>query len=82
MASLNFGRAAAFSLLAAAGITNTGATIIQGGVIGSFPTTSITGFPPGQALKDNADAQNALADALVLYNALSALAFTDRKSVV
>jgi len=72
----NFGRSSAYAVLAAAGITNTGGSVISGGVIGSFPTTSITGFPPGQASQDNADAQGALTDALVLYNALSALTFT------
>lgn len=76
MALLNFGRSSAYAVLAAAGITNTGGSVISGGVIGSFPTTSITGFPPGQASIDNTDASGALTDALVLYNALSALAFT------
>jgi hypothetical protein len=71
----NFGRSSAYAVLAAAGITNTGSSVISGGVIGSFPTASITGFPPGQATIDNADAAGALADALVLYNALSALTF-------
>ena len=37
---------AGFGVLAAAGITNTSNTVINGD-IGSFPTTSITGFPPG-----------------------------------
>jgi hypothetical protein len=76
MALLNFGRSSAYAVLAAAGITNTGGSVISGGVIGSFPTTSITGFPPGQASIDNTDAAGAITDALVLYNALSALAFT------
>jgi hypothetical protein len=40
------GATATFGVLAAAGITNTGSTVINGD-IGSFPTTSETGFPPG-----------------------------------
>jgi hypothetical protein len=72
--------AAAYAILAAAGITNTGATVISGGNIGSYPTATETGFtganfvPP--ATTDNADAQAGLAAALVTYNALSALTFT------
>lgn len=40
------GTAASFAVLAGAGITNTGATTITGDV-GTFPTTSETGFGPG-----------------------------------
>src|ERR1700694_1005439 len=75
MANLNFGSAAAYAILAAAGITNTGNTSVIGGVVGSFPTTSITGFPASVVI-DNADAQVALQDALRLYNALSILPYT------
>lgn len=39
--------AANYALLAYAGISNTGSTVVGGGNIGSFPTASITGFPPG-----------------------------------
>jgi type VI secretion system secreted protein VgrG len=72
--------AANYAILAAAGITNTGATLITGGNIGSYPTATETGFtganfvPP--ATTDNADAQAGLAAALVTYNALAALTFT------
>ena len=42
----SLGTAASFGVLAGSAITNTGATVIDGG-IGSYPTTTITGFPPG-----------------------------------
>jgi hypothetical protein len=41
--SVNLGTASDFAVLAGSGITNTGATAINGNV-GTFPTTSITGF--------------------------------------
>src|SRR4029077_5348023 len=40
------GTSSTFGVLAGSGITNTGSTVINGD-IGSFPTTTITGFPPG-----------------------------------
>jgi hypothetical protein len=67
-----FGPSGNYAILAAAVITNTGATLVTGGNIGSYPTATETGFtganftPP--ATTDNADAQAALADALVVYN--------------
>jgi type VI secretion system secreted protein VgrG len=72
--------AANYAILAAAGITNSGATLITGGNIGSFPTTSITGFtganftPP--ATTDNTHAAAALTDALTAYNYYTALSYT------
>jgi len=42
----SLGTAASFAILGGSGITNTGATVIDGG-IGSYPTTTITGFLPG-----------------------------------
>ena len=72
------GVAAAFALLAYSGITNTGNTVITSGDIGSFPTASITGFPPGvltaPAIIDNAGAsaaQTALAAAIIYYQGLT-----------
>jgi hypothetical protein len=44
--SVGLGTASTFAILAGSGITNTGASVITGN-IGSFATTSITGFPPG-----------------------------------
>ena len=72
------GVAASFSLLAYSGITNTGNTVISGGNIGSSPTASITGFPPGTltapAIINNAGAaaaQTALAAAILYYQGLT-----------
>lgn len=72
------GSAANYALLASAGIANTGNTVVTGGSIGTFPTTSITGFPPGTlvapASVDNANAsaaQTALAAAITYYQGLT-----------
>ncbi|MDP3581312.1 MAG: Ig-like domain-containing protein, partial [Ignavibacteria bacterium] len=43
---VDLGAAGAFAILAGAGVTNTGFTFIYGDV-GSFPTATINGFPPG-----------------------------------
>jgi len=43
--TVGLGTANAFAVLAGAGITNTGPTTITGDV-GTFPTTTISGFPP------------------------------------
>lgn len=69
-----------YALNAYSGITNSGLTVISGGNIGSFPTSSITGFPPGllspPAVIDNANSLQARLDALAAYNTFAALAFT------
>jgi hypothetical protein len=62
------------------GITNVGSTVITGGNIGSFPTSSITGIPgPGvltpPAVIDNANSLQARLDALAAYNTFAALPF-------
>lgn len=44
--TVNLGTASSFAVLAAAGITNTGNTVLTGD-IGSYPTNTISGFPPG-----------------------------------
>lgn len=70
------GSAANYAILAAAGITNTGSSVITGGDVGSYPTTSIT---PGAwtlvapSVVDNADAAAALTAALAAYNYYAAL---------
>jgi hypothetical protein len=69
-----------YAVLAFSGITNSGLTVISGGNIGSAPTTTETGFPPGvlspPAVVDNADATQARVDGLAAFNAFAALAFT------
>jgi hypothetical protein len=73
------GTAANYALLAYSGITNTGSSVITGGNIGSYPTTSITGFPtPGTltppAVIDNVAAQaaqTALTAAIIYYQGLT-----------
>lgn len=67
------GSAANYAVLASAGITNTGSTSITGGVIGSSPTPSITGFNPPPATVDNADAGAAQTAAVAAYNYYSTL---------
>jgi hypothetical protein len=70
----HLGSAANYALLAYSGITNSGNTVVTNGDIGSYPTTSITGFPPGVAVIDNADAsaaQTALAAAITYYQGLT-----------
>jgi hypothetical protein len=73
--ALRLGSAAAYALLAYSGITNTGTSAITGGVIGSFPTASITGFNPPPAVVDNTDAEDAQVAALAAYNYYAALPF-------
>ncbi len=72
------GTAANYALLAYSGITNTGSSVITGGNIGSYPTTSISGFPPGTltspAVIDNtaaSAAQTALTAAIIYYQGLT-----------
>ena len=47
---INLGTAASFSVLGEAGVTNTGPSMIFGGVAGSTGTPAVTGFPPGQVI--------------------------------
>lgn len=46
-ASVLLGTAGDFAVLAGAGVTNTGPTVIAGGHVGVSPGTAVTGFPPG-----------------------------------
>lgn len=74
------GVAANYELLAAAGITNTGLSVITGGNIGSYPTPAITGFPPGVVASpgtiDNADAAAAQTAGAAAYTYYTGLSFT------
>lgn len=70
-AVVNLGTAAAFAVLAGAGITNTGPTTITGDV-GTFPTPSMTGFGSvilfGTNQAGNAVTQTAKADLATAYD--------------
>lgn len=44
--AVNLGTAGNFAVLAGSAVTNTGSSVISGD-IGSYPTATITGFPPG-----------------------------------
>lgn len=80
------GAAGAYGLLAWSGITNTGGTVITGGNIGSAPTATITGFPPGTVVApgtiDNADAMAAHTAAVAAYAYYSGLTFTSLGTAV
>jgi hypothetical protein len=71
LTTVGLGTADGFAVLAGSGITNTGTTVINGD-IGSFPTTSITGFPPGIVNGTNhggdAVTQGAKTDLVTAYN--------------
>ena len=66
------GTAGSFVILAGSGITNTGPTTINGGDIGTFPTTSITGRSSmtitGTDHKGSAVTQQAKSDLVTAYN--------------
>jgi hypothetical protein len=77
IAGVQLGTAGLYAALGYSGITNTGNTVISGGNIGSFPTNSISGFPPGTfvppAAYVTATAQNQtdLTAAFVFFNGLT-----------
>jgi hypothetical protein len=67
------GTATSFAVLAGSGITNTGPTVISGG-LGLFPGTAVTGYPPGHATvthKTDAVARQAKTDLVTTYNDLA-----------
>jgi len=74
------GLSAYYALLAYSGITNTGSSVITAGNIGSAPTMSITGFPPGIVVPpnfiDNADAAAARTAGEAAYTYYAGLTFT------
>jgi len=69
--TVGLGTAAGFAVLGGSGITNTGTTVINGD-LGSFPTTTITGFPPGTVTGTNhagdGVTQGAKTDLVTAYN--------------
>jgi hypothetical protein len=72
------GSAANYALLASAGITNTGTSLVTGGNVGSYPTATITGLtsanltPPSVIDNTNAQAaETALAAAITYYQGLT-----------
>jgi hypothetical protein len=78
-AAVDLGTAAAFGVLGASTVTNTGNTVISG-LLGVAPGTSITGFPPGSSgtvHDDDAVAMAAQADAATAYTVAAGLAPTD-----
>src|SRR6202521_1848129 len=70
----------AFAVLGSSTVTNSGATVIQGGNLGLYPGTSVTGFPPGvvvpPAVKHITDqiANQAELDARTAYTVYSTMA--------
>lgn len=71
--TVGLGTATSFAVLAGSGITNTGSTVVNGD-IGTFPTTTISGFPPGTVSAGNTNhggdavTQGAKTDLVTAYN--------------
>lgn len=76
--NVNLGTAGYYAVLGGSGVTNSGNTVVTGGNVGSSPTPSITGFPPGAIIPpagiDNSNAgsaHTAQAAAVTFYTAYS-----------
>ena len=84
-AQVDLGTAAAFGVLGASTVTNTGDTNVDGD-LGVSPGTAVTGFPPGQVQapgvehKADGPAGQAQKDASTAYNTAQGLAQTSDKS--
>ena len=78
--TINLGTAAAASVLAGSGVTNTGPSILPLD-LDTWPSPAITGFPPGldQSATHRADAvaQQAQSDLTIAYNAAAAAPSTN-----
>ena len=78
-AQSSLGTAESFAVLAGSGVTNTGPSLITGD-LGTHPTASVTGFPPGIVTGTihaaDATADQAKTDLVGQYNALTAAACT------
>jgi hypothetical protein len=72
--------AALYAALGYAGVTNTGASVITGGDVGSYPTSSLTGFtaanfiPPASTVIASAQNQIDLAAAVTFFSGLTSTA--------
>ena len=82
-ASIGLGEATSFAVLAGAGVTNTGPSVIAGNV-GTSPTLAVTGFPPaifvgGSLIYSGAPAAIPKLDLTTAYDAA---AITDETTVV
>jgi hypothetical protein len=70
-AAVVLGTSSTFAILAGAGVTNTGPTVITGD-LGTSPTASVTGFPPGTVSgtihQADAPAATAKTDLTTAYN--------------
>jgi Ice-binding-like len=81
-AAVILGASGNFAVLAGTTVTNTGATIIDGGNVGVSPGTAITGFPPGIVIAPFTTvpgippATQAHSDLVTAFNAAAALAPT------
>ena len=69
---MNLGTTESFAVLAGAGVTNTGPSIVSGD-LGTCPTPAITGFPPGTVINGTIHAADAVclqaqSDLTIAYN--------------